>query len=98
MVQRSIPLAQRHRIPKALQNRQHFTEAPYTGVIQSFMRAAPLAPQPLQSPGIGPIIAATLSPPWVFDFKKVSALGAPKVRPRLGPWNPGAASKAAELM
>ena len=98
MIERRIALEERHRIAKALQNRQQLAEAPYAGVVQPLRRAAPLPPQPLERAGIGTVRPLALAPAGVLHFKQVAAIGATEVRPGVYAGDSRSASKTTQLM
>ena len=96
VIERRIALAQRHRVAKAVQNRQQLAEAPDAGVVQPLRRAAPLPPQATSArrdwAGRWPL---RCSPAGVLHFKQVTASGATEVRLGLSARDPRPTSKTA---
>ena len=76
-----VAFVQANGVAEVVEDGKKFAESPHAALIKQFAGATTLAPQPLECPGIGPVLALTLAPSCVLDFKKIAALRASEVGP-----------------
>src|SRR5579859_4840487 len=95
LVQGRIALFEAHSVAEVIENGQEFAEAPHAALVKRFAGAAALAPQPLQSAGIGAVMTLAMAPASVFHFKEIAALSAAEVGPGFWAGDAGSASETA---
>ena len=100
VVEWRVALEERHHIAEALQNGQQFAEAPDAGVVQRLGGGAPLAPEPFERAGVGPVrasVPAIRAPhPIQRNWCRLSFMSLDSVPANGGFWPPARGDAARE--